>query len=999
MLPMKTVLSVVCLTSFVLQTFAGNADEPFECAWRRLFEKFRSPKTGLLYEHLPDEMPGAVERYLPTPDEVARNEPIATGWNTGMEDGVLNGCPLILAAMARKDKRAVELLVPGVLRCATISSVPGFLARSILPADGRSHYVNSSRDQYTLFVYTMWRYANSDFCSPGRRAEIVRIVTDIARFTRRCVRKEHGYDILREDGKQGIVCTMWMDNPWGPLVTNAVGRVGRGNVLAHEVGRLPMIYAAAYALTGDKAWRECELEVADAALRIQEFDPLKSYQGFMFLQMQVSQRLLWECESDPGRRARYLKMLRRIARASRAGMDCAEGLFAELGGDLSAPAGDWRHWKRELVMGGDGMYNGLPYRMPIRPDAYQKAYRCVVELGDAVIVPLLCPDCQLEPDYLERFLRLSRKADFAHVMSPGLVYPVLAREMIRERADAARSVAAAGGPSGERLYNGIELPRDWPPREFSSLTRETQRVPYLEERPDVVPIDVGRQLFVDDFLIETTSLRREWHYPEKYEGNPVLRPETPLEINRPSNSTARVSSGGVWWDPKRKKYRMWYEAGFCSAAAYAESDDGLHWRRVDLDVVPGTNRLFPEGTMRFDTWVVTPDFAAEDPYANWRLFVRPPGPDAMCAFVAESPDGLHWSEFREVGLCGDASLCCYNPFRRKWVFSLRNELGPWGLGGSRVRSYREASDFLAGANGSFRLGESTEDTVLWLQPDLQEPRDPGLKLQPQLYSVPVVAYESLMIGGFAVWKGPENDEIVKCGRPKIIDVCFAFSRDGFHFSRLDRTPAIASERWASGRWDAGYVLAMPNLFVVEDERLLFYYGACSGNSKRLGVGGFCCDLNGCYDQGASGVAILRRDGFVSLRPNVGRKDGEIVTRPLTFSGRYLFVNADMGKGNLRAEVLDAAGCPIRGFSAAESSVVTGDRVKARIDWKNGQDLGSVANRTVRFRFLIKAEAVDAGDLYAFWVSSSPNGESGGYLGGGGRAYQGVRDTNAKMRRN
>jgi len=64
-----------------------------EIAWRRLFDRFWSPKTGLLYEHLPDERAGAIERFLPTPDEIARNEPIATGWNTGMEDGVLNGLP------------------------------------------------------------------------------------------------------------------------------------------------------------------------------------------------------------------------------------------------------------------------------------------------------------------------------------------------------------------------------------------------------------------------------------------------------------------------------------------------------------------------------------------------------------------------------------------------------------------------------------------------------------------------------------------------------------------------------------------------------------------------------------------------------------------------------------------------------------------------------------------------------------------------------------------
>lgn len=535
--------------------------------------------------------------------------------------------------------------------------------------------------------------------------------------------------------------------------------------------------------------------------------------------------------------------------------------------------------------------------------------------------------------------------------------------------------------AGETLYNGIVLPDEWPPRSFENLTREVQRVPYLENCPAVVPIDVGRQLFVDDFLIERTDLRREWHYPVKYAGNPILKPETPLEINRPSNSSARVTGGGIWWDPTRNVYRMWYEAGWINTPAYAESDDGLSWRRVNLDVVPGTNRVLPEGTPRFDGWVVTPDFAASEPYANWRMFVRPPGPGAQTTYVATSKDGLHWSELRPAGACGDASSLFYNPFRRKWVFSLRNEIGPWGKGGSRIRSYREANDFLSGAQWDFALGRSTEDVVLWLQPDALEPRDPGLKLLPQLYDVAAVAYESLMVAGLTIWKGPENSEIVKNGLPKITDLCFAFSRDGYHFSREDRTPAIASERWASKKWDAGYIRPMPNLLVVQDERILVYYGAMAGNTNRLEIGGFTCDLNGCYDQGASGVAILRRDGFASLRPAVGKTQGAVLTRPVRFSGRHLFVNAALGRGTLRAEVTDEGGAVIPGYSETDCEPVTGDGVKVRVRWKSADDLCPLVGKTIRFRFVLSDTELDGGDFYAFWVSPTLKGESRGYVGG------------------
>ncbi len=70
----------------------------------------------------------------------------------------------------------------------------------------------------------------------------------------------------------------------------------------------------------------------------------------------------------------------------------------------------------------------------------------------------------------------------------------------------ARGVSAA--EPGEVLYNGIVLPREWPPRlvDFpTSVDKEPVIPPYLVSPPAVIPIDVGRQLLVDDFLIAAPS--------------------------------------------------------------------------------------------------------------------------------------------------------------------------------------------------------------------------------------------------------------------------------------------------------------------------------------------------------------------------------------------------------------------------------------------------------------------------------------------------------------
>jgi len=38
-------------------------------------------------------------------------------------------------------------------------------------------------------------------------------------------------------------------------------------------------------------------------------------------------------------------------------------------------------------------------------------------------------------------------------------------------------------------------------------------VPYLLDPPPLIPIDTGRQLLIDDFLIAETTLDRSFHQP------------------------------------------------------------------------------------------------------------------------------------------------------------------------------------------------------------------------------------------------------------------------------------------------------------------------------------------------------------------------------------------------------------------------------------------------------------------------------------------------------
>jgi hypothetical protein len=109
------------------------------------------------------------------------------------------------------------------------------------------------------------------------------------------------------------------------------------------------------------------------------------------------------------------------------------------------------------------------------------------------------------------------------------------------------------GFPGERLYNGIELPDQRPPNR-EQLPQQLPQPPHLAKPPEVMPIDVGRQLFVDDFLIEETKLTRRFHKPVYHPANPILTYDKPWEMSKSKDGlpTACPYSGGIWYDPQWK---------------------------------------------------------------------------------------------------------------------------------------------------------------------------------------------------------------------------------------------------------------------------------------------------------------------------------------------------------------------------------------------------------------------------------------------------------------
>jgi len=517
--------------------------------------------------------------------------------------------------------------------------------------------------------------------------------------------------------------------------------------------------------------------------------------------------------------------------------------------------------------------------------------------------------------------------------------------------------------AGETLYNGIVLPSPWPPR-AEKLTREPMSPPYLASPPAVIPIDVGRQLFVDDFLIEKTDLKRTFHLAELHPKNPILKPDKPWETVTQRDPTAMVFSDGVWFDPQDKLFKMWYMGGYVRGTCYAFSKDGITWEKPLLPKVSALREVESNVVQLGwrDSATAWLDLEEKDPAKRFKFFVVETHEKKWKLAVHFSRDGVDWGERLAWSTpVGDRTTVFHNPFRRAWVYSIRADFP--GMG--RSRRYREHPDALAGA--SWR----PEEAVPWVGADREDPPRPDLRNPPQLYNLDAVAYESLLLGLFTIWPGQPKD------RAKPNYLCLGFSRDGFHWSRPDHRPFIGvSERY--GDWNWGNVQSAGGGCLVVGDQLYFYFSARGG-------------IQGSQASGTSvtGLATLRRDGFASM--DAGEAEGTLTTRPLRFSGKHLFVNADAKAGELAAEILGADGQPIPPFTRANCVVggatLSRDSVLLPVTWKGASDLSALAGKPVRFRFFLRNAR-----LYAIWVSPDASGASHGYVAAGGPGLTAPTDT-------
>lgn len=269
-------------------------------AWGFIFHRFYCEDTKLIYDFLIDE--GNAYHHLPSPKDIRRQHPNPCGWGVGMEDSVLNGGSVIDALVGHYTvtgdewaKEACLDIFDGMMLCATVSDESGFIARSVSPVDKKSYYFNSSRDQYTHWVYAAVRLYSSPIADDGIREGIRKVLLSVAEKCLRDVTEENGFELLRADRKPGIVSKMW------------------GELWPHEYLRLPMFYMAAYFVSGDEKWkREADKYRFEALEKTKPFDPSR-HSTYVLLQLQYSLRLMCDLCPEEDFRADCLALMNRLS--------------------------------------------------------------------------------------------------------------------------------------------------------------------------------------------------------------------------------------------------------------------------------------------------------------------------------------------------------------------------------------------------------------------------------------------------------------------------------------------------------------------------------------------------------------------------------------------------------------------------------------------------------------------------------------------------------------
>ncbi|MSU24421.1 MAG: hypothetical protein EXS32_11430 [Opitutus sp.] len=408
--------------------------------------------------------------------------------------------------------------------------------------------------------------------------------------------------------------------------------------------------------------------------------------------------------------------------------------------------------------------------------------------------------------------------------------------------------------------------------------------------------------------------------------NPVMTAQMPWE------------QGGLCWgsvlrSPVDRKFKFFYSTDFPGiqegaalrddsrqgknhcVVCYAESDDGLVWRRPALnryfqEQFPGNNIILTWASYYNDSPSVIEDLHERDPQRRYKLMMFHLDPknrdlNGGCLFV--SPDGLQWTFTGTVLPSQDASSLWQDRRTGRYHAFLKDRQG----------------------DNRSRMVVHSDDFTTWSEPQWIFTPDHGDHAGTNFYN-----QSAFTLGGRTLGFLNLYDLTTQTTWVELIE-----SGDNLNWRRMPSRPHLLAAG-APGSYDSGgaYVgLAEPIL--VGDEYRYYYYASADRHDAA--------DTGGNPAQRpALAFATFRKNRLVGQQTE---HDGAFATLPLVCPGGRLFLNFVCTGEVTVAIKRPGYGGEYEGFAAADCVPVTGDSLRREIIWKSATKLDALKGKYIRLK--------------------------------------------------
>lgn len=473
---------------------------------------------------------------------------------------------------------------------------------------------------------------------------------------------------------------------------------------------------------------------------------------------------------------------------------------------------------------------------------------------------------------------------------------------------------------------------------------------------ELIDLSGRRELFIDDYLIsEMKNVQILVHQPDPQEI--AVQCDAPWEGNGCGYYT-------VLHDKRESVYRMYYHAwqiptgiepGGPLSIAYFESKDGINWVRPTLGLCEfkgsKENNIIlnkmGDGSGCHD---FSP-FIDENPEAAPEARYKATGAGEETSkgiWVYQSPDGIHWMPMAGApvfskGAFDSQNVSFWSSTEQQYVLYYRT-FSQGNFEGTRLVNRAVSKDYIHWTEEGtiiFPEGEGPQPLAQFYVNQIKPyPRAPHIYIGFPARYVDHGVTESTRL--LPEWDFREKRMTVsqRYGTA-ITDSVYITSRDGKNFRQSNdvflRPGLRTRHNWSYGdNYIAWHVVETKSTRDDMPHELSLYATESyfTGRDSRLRR------------------YTLRIDGFASIHAK--RQEGEFTTKPFTFSGNELSLNAaTSASGMINVEIRDSDGTPIPGFLLDESDPIYGDSLNRCVSWKGDYSVTELSGKPIILRFVMR----------------------------------------------